>query len=565
MHTNRRGKDALRRIIPKAAISYYLRRVRPITTISIASLRKCRFKLDRNSPVVTILGSCRQDSLYKIFEVTAIREGLTYPHYANEVLQLIRYCTKRVESNFVSPYVFRNDCIGKKRLAHKKAYKEFKRTDIFVIEISSLLEYVHHGEFIHHEAYDRPHLLDSIGQSSIELDHQDIIVKKQNLLEMDAVLSEIVKEIGGNKIVFVSNLSSRSAGSRFELNAHLREFSVRNGCAYFDPSDLLLHYSLEEICKNEPVISHFTEFGHELVGIRLSRIIRSVYLQNFKSKKYLIQKYRAIPRSTDIHGLGDFLYGCLKIFEVAKKRNLVPAVDFSMHPMANFLKNSSYNLGEATTIFHTQSDKPLQSGGVFFTNQRPQRRPSKEALDFLLSEVLTPNASFNATLKLRMKTLNFEKNRYVVFHVRVGDESLYEGKNDSKSIMNIVSFISKAISTYQNDYSCLVISDSKVLVDALTISGIRTGSISSTHFGDSRGSKESIQETLVDFFLLLGARKVIQISNYSWGSGFSDIPCMLFEIPIERHQISEIWKDSRSGITGLKGRKWRRMRDLNPR
>jgi len=41
---------------------------------------------------LTILGSCRQDSLYHMFPVTPIRDSLTYPHYTKEVIQAIEFC-----------------------------------------------------------------------------------------------------------------------------------------------------------------------------------------------------------------------------------------------------------------------------------------------------------------------------------------------------------------------------------------------------------------------------------------------------------------------------------------
>ena len=41
---------------------------------------------------ITILGSCRQDSLYKKYRITSIKNNLSYPHYSKEVLQVLNYC-----------------------------------------------------------------------------------------------------------------------------------------------------------------------------------------------------------------------------------------------------------------------------------------------------------------------------------------------------------------------------------------------------------------------------------------------------------------------------------------
>lgn len=34
------------------------------------------------NPIITILGSCRQDSLYKKYKITSIKNHLSYPHYS---------------------------------------------------------------------------------------------------------------------------------------------------------------------------------------------------------------------------------------------------------------------------------------------------------------------------------------------------------------------------------------------------------------------------------------------------------------------------------------------------
>ena len=40
---------------------------------------------------ITILGSCRQLSILKYFNVSFIQEELNYPHYTKEILQQIIY------------------------------------------------------------------------------------------------------------------------------------------------------------------------------------------------------------------------------------------------------------------------------------------------------------------------------------------------------------------------------------------------------------------------------------------------------------------------------------------
>jgi len=117
-------------------------------------------RIKKQLPFVTVLGSCRQDSLYSLFRVSKVRDGLTYPHYGNEILQLVRYLKGGILS-FRSPYVFRNDSIGQKRISDRVARSNYKSTDVFVLEIASRYEYRHLGEFVHHVAFDNPELLPS--------------------------------------------------------------------------------------------------------------------------------------------------------------------------------------------------------------------------------------------------------------------------------------------------------------------------------------------------------------------------------------------------------------------
>ena len=42
--------------------------------------------------LITILGSCRQESLYKNYNITSIQKNISYQHYTKEILEVIKFC-----------------------------------------------------------------------------------------------------------------------------------------------------------------------------------------------------------------------------------------------------------------------------------------------------------------------------------------------------------------------------------------------------------------------------------------------------------------------------------------
>jgi hypothetical protein len=100
---------------------------------------------------ITVFGSCRQDSLYKNFNVTNIKNNLTYPHYSKEIVQAIEFC-KNISSipPELTQYLFRSGIL-EKRLKYSCDFKNtFDTTDLFVVEIASRIAYDYKGFYAHH-------------------------------------------------------------------------------------------------------------------------------------------------------------------------------------------------------------------------------------------------------------------------------------------------------------------------------------------------------------------------------------------------------------------------------
>jgi hypothetical protein len=485
-------------------------------------------------PVVTVLGSCRQDSLNSLFRVSKVRDGLTYPHYANEILQLVKFIKGDIRK-FKSPYVFRNDVIGKKKISGRAARSAYKSTDVFVLEIASRYEYRHLKEFIHHVAYDNPGQLPSSLRDELAL--QKIERRKQSFAELREVLDEISFELKGKPLVIVTNIATRSGSERQELNSFLSDYANSMGFGFFDPTVLLQDYALEDLCLIEPVISHFTNFGHEIVGGRLRSQILGQHEKVKGASLTLTQKYMAASNGSG-HGLGDYLYGALTVFENANKFGLIPRADYSGHPISDYLLPvTQVTGGSPTTLYHEDGSQPLTLPGIVFTNKRPKLRISPAALDWLRAEALPPSDELRQAVDEAMLALELKDKAFYSIHVRLEDSAFTAGDKIREAALSALAAVSKIKSGFAGRGDIILFTNSSLLRDLASLDGVKTFNSNAVHLGSSGTDPKDVLATLVEFFLMSKSRHIVQLSRYSWGSGFSEIAGLLGGIGVSKVTI----------------------------
>jgi hypothetical protein len=226
------------------------------------------------APVVTILGSCRQSSIGKNFQLTDIHEELTLPHYSKETLQCIRFL-KNPETfqngNHAIRYSFRSGLLDRRSIPSEtiaKLRKQFEETDIFVIEIASRLAYQQNDLYMHHIIVEPGYgCMDQV---------KSIVIRSQPDEEIEEDILEIVKELSPKPILFVSHISTYSQGKRYDLIQFLKETCLKHNLNFFDPTTLLSSYSEEELLVPERVISHFTPYGHSILAEEYKRLINNI-------------------------------------------------------------------------------------------------------------------------------------------------------------------------------------------------------------------------------------------------------------------------------------------------
>jgi len=208
---------------------------------------------------ITILGSCRQHPIAKYKNVSNIQEDLNYPHYTKEVLQQIRYLKYKTLSNEETKYCFRSSLLnGCKKGISDKEYdnlkKEFDKTTFFLVEIASKIAYKWNNLYLHHIAEDHG-----------ILDRDKIIKQDITDEEIEDDIIQIRNELYPRPFIIISHFSTYESGKRYELIKLLENICNKLNIPFLNQTDIVKHYGIDILMK-EPVLSHYTNDGLDIVG-----------------------------------------------------------------------------------------------------------------------------------------------------------------------------------------------------------------------------------------------------------------------------------------------------------
>lgn len=209
---------------------------------------------------ITILGSCRQHSLKKKFNVSDIQEELSYPHYTKEILEVIKYCKYEHININETINIFRTPILTKKPPNFKKMNEDFKTTDLFILEIASKIKYIHNDIHLHHIATEEQYGIPIKNEIKIEIQTKD---------EIEEDILKIKNELNKPFIV-ISHLVTKDFGERYNLSIWLEEICLKYDIPFINPVKELekKNVNLENIFIKENVLAHYNEKGHsEILNI----------------------------------------------------------------------------------------------------------------------------------------------------------------------------------------------------------------------------------------------------------------------------------------------------------
>ena len=491
--------------------------------------------------VVTVFGSCRQDSISKHFKTTPIRDGLTYPHYSKEIIQAINY----VKSNGIispkHPGVFRNIQIGLPVKSPRTLNKWFNKTDVFVVEIASRISYEFDGDYFHHVAYDEP-----LGPNGPRVPGVRIVSRVQSDDEIRKDMATIKSLLEPKPVIFVTHFCTYTEGSRSRLRDLIIEQAQALKSTSFDPSQMLLNYPLNELVEEEPVISHFSSFGHELLAGRYQLVILEEYLTRFNKNRLIyldqvLDSSRSRVHKLGTQGLGDSGLGLAFLYRWAIANGRIPGVNARMYFASKYLvmeeKKPEVDLADIKTVFHQDQENLFLSATHVFTNKKFSMPWDVKMRDFLISKLLTPTLEFSYIFEQIKVELGLMK-PYEAIHIRFDDSVFKATEIGVEEFTNFLhEFSHELVKAYNPSDNYLVLSNSNLFNSVVRKNGFKVYPSVVAHSGNSELTEEETLGILIDFFLLSHSKTIHQISSYGWGSGFSQLAANVYDIPILSNEL----------------------------
>jgi len=217
---------------------------------------------------VTVFGSCRQESLHRHFDVTKIREELTYPHYSREIIQAIEFCKgiSNMEPHWTQ-YMFRTGILRKTTLDANRFLDDFKATDLFVLEIASRIAYEYKGMYAHHILSEEAYGFE---------DRKAIVQRELSDEEIEQDVLRIRQLLDGKPFIVVTHICTRTSGKRYELVQLLKRICRFHSIPLFDPSEQASDRAESDLYVKEDVLAHYTPEGHRVIGEQYKLFIEAL-------------------------------------------------------------------------------------------------------------------------------------------------------------------------------------------------------------------------------------------------------------------------------------------------
>ena len=171
---------------------------------------------------------------------------------------------------------------------------------------------------------------------------------------------------------------------------------------------------------------------------------------------------------------------------------------------------------------------------IYTTGFPPLNKISKVHINRMRT-ILSPNKNMNYLLKNTLSSLNLEKKKFQVMHIRCGD--IYLTSNDNQVLIN-ERLIENIINWYENipkkSENILLVTDNAPIKDILKNNFPEVLYIDTPicHSGEGNGMKETDASfTMLDFYLMSFACVIHSFTTNGHGSGFSQWCAFTYDIP----------------------------------
>jgi len=246
--------------------------------------------------------------------------------------------------------------------------------------------------------------------------------------------------------------------------------------------------------------------------------------------------HKCINTPGSFWGIGDILRGTLKVYQLCKKYNYTFIVDIQLHNLSNYLVNHPHeysniikdNADKIEFVYGDELEKYLTNHNseiiYFFTNAHCDENLDSDT-KYFIKNILTPNAVCKETFSNKFCQI---PENFNILHYRLGDEEIVSNYSftDSGMIDHLIKH------KEDND---ILISDSrtfKCMAKQVKNINLLIFDLELRHIGFE--SRESLMDTMFEFFLITKSKKIKTYSKYGWVSGFVFWIHKIYDIPLTR-------------------------------
>jgi len=298
--------------------------------------------------------------------------------------------------------------------------------------------------------------------------------------------------------------------------------------------------------------------------------------------KGICNVYQPKYKNSNASGMGDFIRGSYFMLEFCEKYNINYKIIFNSI-ISNFLINNNNSDNDTTDckfenieLFQNSNLKEIKKSknGIISYPILDRENIIRDFVEYLkksyvyndyiyiysisfpnekisdknksiMQNILQPTNEIKNTLNNCLKNLNLDFKNYLVFHIRSGDKFLIDNNTNfnQKYLFDVKKIIETTISNnliknkntkIKSRAKYLIIADNnkiKILLKKY-FPEIKIFLPEITHSGEGVEINEiKIKNTLIDFYLLSFANKIISIASNLHGSGFSYWCALTYNVP----------------------------------
>ena len=264
-----------------------------------------------------------------------------------------------------------------------------------------------------------------------------------------------------------------------------------------------------------------------------------VWTHEFNINKDHLNKYNYFNEKEFYFGLGDLIRSTIQLYNLSKKMNFRLIVDLQLHPISSFLElqkteysdfvlqnknNVEYVCYGAVEDYINENKKEVS---LILTNDFFNGIVTEDCKNFI-KNILKPTSEYQKYIDFQLSNLIFKN--YNIIHYRLNDDE-FKNNGAFKSndyLVNITNNLNN-----NKEINDVLVTDSLLFKEHSYLnSDVFIFETKICHLGLSK-DYYSIRDTLFEFFLITGAKKIKTYCKIHKVSGFVKWISEIYNIPIQ--------------------------------